>query len=299
MLYTQEKLDSRLCLIVNADDFGLSRGINEGIIEGHKKGFITSASISANGEFFEDAVLSAKNNPGLDVGLHITLIEERPVSRPETVKSMLGANGLFFGKNYQFLFRYFLGKIKKNEIEKEIRAQFEKALTCGIRLTHVDSHRHIHMLPGILKIVIKLCREYNVYSLRFPYEPVISHNRCQGFLNNIYRRLIQLTINLFCLISTGIINKYDLKICAGCRGLLNSGNINLQVFKKIVNSLKGGRYEAVFHPALSDENLIIKYGHWNYNWAADMATLTSLRARDFLEDKGVKIISFSEVSANR
>ena len=279
--------------IISADDFGLAAGINRGIIEGFKKGIITSASICANGRSFEEAILLVKENPGLDIGLHIVLIEEKPLSDPSLIKSLVNKNGLLFKKNYQFLLRYFLGAIRKEDIEQEIREQFRKAFKSGLKVTHVDSHRHLHILPGILNIIIKLCQEYKVFSVRCSYQPLAVREIFSCSVN-IFRTILQLPINITCFISRRKLKNSGIYACRACYGLLHSGSFNFTNFKKTINVLenRAGVYEIMFHPAIVDTELMCKYRHWKYNWAADFLTLTSPDIKRFVKEKNIKLLSF-------
>ncbi len=159
-------------LIVNADDFGLHTLVNEGILEGHNHGCISSTSIMASGLAFDEAVLLAKQTPTLGVGVHLTLVgAEQTVCPPADIPSLVNDTGQLAASYGQFLPRYFSGQIRLAEISRELTAQIEKVLESGLPITHFDSHQHMHVVPGIDDIVIELARRYQVTAVRIPAEP--------------------------------------------------------------------------------------------------------------------------------
>ncbi|HEV2667612.1 MAG TPA: ChbG/HpnK family deacetylase, partial [Blastocatellia bacterium] len=136
-------------LIVNADDFGLTNGVNCAIIEGHTRGLVSSATLMANMPAFDAAVRLAKDHPSLGVGLHFNITQGRPVAGASRVGSLIDDRGEFWGTSTAFLRRMLAGRLKIEEVVIELRAQIEKALNAGLRLTHVDSHKHTHALPQV------------------------------------------------------------------------------------------------------------------------------------------------------
>ena len=158
-------------LIVNADDFGLHPLINAGIIKGHQEGFITSTSLMPSAPCWQEAVRLAKDNPRLGIGVHLTLVGGVPSVLPkEKVSSLLDDDGFFLPDYVAFAKRYYSGAVKRSELEAELRAQLERALSCGVNITHIDSHQHTHVLPGINSLVLKLSNEYNIIRVRIPKE---------------------------------------------------------------------------------------------------------------------------------
>jgi len=162
-------------LIVNADDFGLTKGINEGIIKCFKEGIITSASVMSNMPGFYHAVNLAKEHPNLAVGIHLNIVKGKSLEQPGKAFSLIDGNGYFYSLP-GLIKRLFLRKIEFSEIENELRAQLEKVLKTNLRITHIDSHRHFHIYPSILDIVIKLAKEYKIMKIRCPLD-VFSHPR--------------------------------------------------------------------------------------------------------------------------
>ena len=160
-------------LIVNADDFGLHENINIGIIAGHVNGCITSTSLMAGGGAFEHAVYLAKASPQLGIGVHLTLVGCRPVSKPQEVPTLVDSNGLLPEKYPLFLRQFILGKVSLKDIHREFRAQVKKVLEAGLPITHLDSHQHMHVVPGIIDIAIEVANEFDIKAMRIPDESLL------------------------------------------------------------------------------------------------------------------------------
>ena len=185
---------SRKRLIVSGDDFGLAESINQGIIDAYRDGILTSASITVPGDAFEDAVERSRDNPGLGIGLHLTLTQENPLLPAERVPSLVAPDGRMPQNPHIFVRKYLAGRINPSDVERGLRAQCEKALAVGLSLTHFDSHGHIHMWPPIFNMTIRLAQEYRLPSIRYPRELIkarhvaVSGRRrlvIQGFLNTL------------------------------------------------------------------------------------------------------------------
>src|SRR5215813_4743172 len=157
-------------LIVNADDFGLTAGVNRAVIEGHTRGVITSATLMANMPAFDAAVRLAKDHPSLGVGLHINITQGRPVADASRVGSLINDRGEFWGTSMAVFKRLLAGRLKIEEVVIELRAQIEKALNAGLRPTHVDSHKHTHALPQICEAIISTVKDYGINAVRLPRE---------------------------------------------------------------------------------------------------------------------------------
>src|SRR5919198_4988510 len=157
-------------LIVNADDFGLSDGINRAVLLGHRQGVITSATLMANGAGFAAAVDMASTAPGLGVGIHLNLTEGKPVAVPSCVPGLVDARGFFAHTVQQLGWQALRGTLCLREVERELRAQIEKVLVAGVPVTHLDSHKHVHLMPPISRVVMRLATEYGIRGIRWPHE---------------------------------------------------------------------------------------------------------------------------------
>ena len=155
-------------LVVNADDFGVSERVNSGIVHAHREGVVTATSLMAVGRAFEHAVRLARAVPDLDVGVHLTLVAERPL-RPEG-SSLTGTDGRFPPGAGAFTLGWLTGRIRRADVEAEWSAQIERVLASGIRPSHLDSHQHVHVLPGLLDLARELAARYGIPFVRVPVE---------------------------------------------------------------------------------------------------------------------------------
>jgi hypothetical protein len=147
-------------LIINADDFGLTQGINAAVVQAHKNGVLTSATLMAGGLAWQEAVKLARETPTLGVGVHLTLSALAPVLPPEEVPSLVDSRGRFRKEFWR------APLWKKDEVKKEWRAQIARLLGAGLHPTHLDSHHHTHLWPGLTGLVSELAAEFGIPALR-------------------------------------------------------------------------------------------------------------------------------------
>ena len=158
-------------VIFNADDFGISPGVNQAIFKAHTEGILNSASLMVNQEFAEEAVSLAKKMPNLILGLHINLTNEKPAANPADIPLLVGKDSKFKNGFVKLLFLSFLHPKKlQDEAYREIKAQIEKYQKTGLQLEHLDGHRHVQMIPAVFKAVKQLKKEYNVPRIRIMNE---------------------------------------------------------------------------------------------------------------------------------
>ncbi len=241
-------------LIVNADDFGLTRGVNRAVGELYAAGVLTSTTLMANGAAFEDAVQVALAHPGLGVGCHVVLTDGIPVSAPETIPSLMGADGKSFRPTLiEFLRAPLLGRLKMDEVAREAEAQIEKLQRAGIRVTHVDTHKHTHLFPGIARTLLQVAEQCGVRAVRNPFEPEWSLRLGQGSRG---RRMAVGAIGLLrpkfdALIRAGHVLTTDGTVAISATGELDAGTLR--------ETLRGlpetGTYELCCHPGYNDGDL--------------------------------------------
>ena len=152
-------------VIFHGDDFGLTAGVNHGIINAYQHGLLTSTSLMAVGEAAEEAMGLAVSNPGLDVGIHLVLVDEPPLLPPTALSTFVSHNGLLPSRN-RVLKAIFSQKLDYGQVEAECCAQVEKVLAKGIRITHLDSHQFIHLFPGIFRVCRNIARRYHIPFVR-------------------------------------------------------------------------------------------------------------------------------------
>ena len=277
-------------LIVNADDFGLHPLINAGIIKGHQEGFITSTSLMPSAPCWQEAVRLAKENPRLGLGVHLTLVGGVSSVLPkEQVSSLLDDDGLFLPDYVAFAKRYYSGAVKKAELEAELRAQFERALSCGVNITHIDSHQHTHVLPGINSLVLKLSNEYNIIRVRIPKEGYLFTG---GFQTGV-GRLIGRSGLSFCADMAALrADSLGLRHPQHFYGMLAGGHLNAQLIANILRQLPEGVSEIMTHPGL-DSAALGKAFSWQYHWREELDAYLDAGNKALLKELGIEPVSFA------
>ena len=277
-------------LIVNADDFGLHTLINAGIIKGHQEGFITSTSLMPSAPCWQEAVRLAKENPRLGIGVHLTLVGGVPSVLPkEQVSSLLDDDGLFLPDYVAFAKRYYSGAVKRSELEAELRAQLERALSCGVNITHIDSHQHTHVLPGINSLVLKLSNEYNIIRVRIPKEGYFFTG---GFQTGV-GRLIGRSGLSFCADMAALrADSLGLRHPQHFYGMLAGGHLNAQLIANILRQLPEGVSEIMTHPGL-DSAALGKAFSWQYHWREELEAYLDAGNKALLKELGIEPVSFA------
>lgn len=277
-------------LIVNADDFGLHPLINAGIIKGHQEGFITSTSLMPSATCWQEAVRLAKDNPRLGIGVHLTLVGGVPSVLPkEKVSSLLDDDGLFLPDYVAFAKRYYSGAVKRSELEAELRAQLERALSCGVNITHIDSHQHTHVLPGINSLVLKLSNEYNIIRVRIPKEGYLFTG---GFQTGV-GRLIGRSGLSFCADMAALrADSLGLRHPQHFYGMLAGGHLNAQLIANILRQLPEGVSEIMTHPGL-DSAALGKAFSWQYHWREELDAYLDAGNKALLKELGIEPVSFA------
>jgi predicted glycoside hydrolase/deacetylase ChbG (UPF0249 family) len=242
-------------LILNADDFGLTPGINRAVGELNAAGAITSATLMAAGPAFDDAVRIAHERPTLGIGCHIVLTDGTPVSPPESVPTLLGSDRKTFRKDiFSFFAAAILGRIRPAEIEREAVAQIRKLQAAGIQPTHIDTHKHTHILPQVAGPVLMAAEIAGVHAIRNPFEPSWSLALAKSsLLRSLQVRLTQSLRPRFLALPqlrSGLIRTTD-----GTLGVSATGNLNAETLATLLAAMPDGDWELVTHPGYNDADL--------------------------------------------
>lgn len=278
-------------LIVNADDFGLHESVNRGIQQAHQGGVVTSTSLMAGGAAFKDAVDRARACPELGVGVHLTLVGARPVAPPSQVASLLDGHGGFCSSYPLFLARALRGGVRLTEVERELTAQIEKILRAGLVPSHLDSHQHLHVVPGIAAVVMRLARRFSIKALRIPAEPLLflgetglSPGRIAGRtgLTLLARRFRSRAVGAGFLVPDHFF------------GMLAGGQMREPVLLPILGRLTEGVTEIMTHPGCRDDALAAEYS-WGYHWEEELQALCSPAVRTEIRQRDIRLISFREL----
>ncbi len=273
-------------LIVNADDFGLSQGINRGIHSSFREGILRSASLMPNGRAFEDALQIAGCTPGLGVGIHLSLVDEPAIASPDRLRGMINRDGRLPQSYPSFLKDYFLRRFGLEEIRAEIEAQIKRVLETGLKPTHLDSHQHLHLIVGIFNIVLQAARSAGIQVIRIPQE------KGMGTFRRFSPGGIQKTaLTWLCRICARKARKAGIRFVDHFWGLGVSGHLDERNLKKILASLQPGVNEIMSHPGFEDAETRGRYP-WNYCWEKEAAALRSEAVFRFIEGRKIRLAHF-------
>jgi chitin disaccharide deacetylase len=244
-------------LIINADDFGLTKGVNRAVAELHRAHALSSATLMATGLAFDDAVAVALANPALGVGCHVVLTDGVPVSDPRNIPTLMGADGKSFRPSLvDFIQALLRGRIREEEIEREAFAQVQKLLVAGIAVTHLDTHKHAHLFPAVTGPLLRVAEYASVGAIRNPFERGWSLTLRHG------GRLRRYQVKL---LGRGLLARFeqqpqirDGKVLTtdGTIGISATGRLVADTLREILEALPGeGIFELCCHPGYNDDDL--------------------------------------------
>ena len=258
-------------LVVNADDFGFTRDVNLGIVEAHGKGILTATTLMACGAEFEHAVALAKENPSLDVGVHLVLVGQKPF--PMTVAQLARAVAL--------------GRIS---IYEELRRQIAKIVDAGIAPTHLDTHKHTHLLPPVLEAVARLSQEYKIPWVRRPFDFPIPYagvpwgkkavSRAFGVVRPWFRRALE---------------RHHCRSTDHFAGFQITGRFDAADVAALIRALPEGSTEFMVHPGFCTGELRAARTRLKESREQELRALTSPEARRALEETGVELLSYRDL----
>lgn len=280
-------------IIVTADDLGLSEGINRGIITAYGSGLISCVSLVANGMAFDSAVRMIKGS-GLDIGAHLTFLEEKPVSDPAKISNIVGAGGYFFQDMARLIYKIYRCRNALRDIEIEAKAQIEKILHSGLKLSFFNSHQHIHMLPNLFRRLTVIAGQYNIKAARLSNECMPVRNIFSG-TRDFSKKAGVFFLKFFSVLNQRWMVKNSLKHADHCAGILKSGHLDERAVLDVLKFIPDGVTEIIFHPGYFDESLFA-YSHWHYHWQKELSALTSEAVKKFVFDHKIKITNFKSLS---
>ena len=277
-------------LIVNADDFGLTYGVNRGILEAHRRGIVTSATLMACGRKFEEAASLASQVPDLSIGCHVVLVDGMPTANSSDVPSLVTNGGQAFRQSLlHFAGRATTGRLDPDQLEAEITAQIRKLQAANIRVSHIDSHKHTHMFPAVFKPLLRAAKACEVRAVRNPFEPLVfatSGNWKRKFKLGILRRYQ----NSF----TAVLTEAGMRTPDGCIGIVATGGLTLATFTSLIENLPEGTWEFVSHPGYNDAELDTVTTRLRDSRDQELRILTSESVRDLLQKEGIELMSYRQ-----
>lgn len=287
-------------LIVNADDFGFTLGVNRAIVDAHTRGIVTSSTLMATGPAFEDAARLVKTLPRLSVGCHVVLIDGKPVLDAKLLPSLtaVGAAGFRDGLK-SFGLRALAGLLDAGEIEAEASAQIRKLQSAGVDVSHLDTHKHTHLFPAVLRPLLRAARACGVRAIRNPFGPRKPLTSSELLTRpNLWTRYAE--VGIFRLLAAKFrdaAKREGLVTPDGTFGIVVTGVLDEKLFRTIAAIIPEGTWEFVCHPGYNDEDLKSANTRLHQSRENELRVLTMPDARELLLSHGIALISYRELVA--
>ena len=275
-------------LIITADDFGAAVEVNAGVERAHRDGILSAASLMVAGAAAGDAVARARTMPHLAVGLHLVLVEGKPVLPASAVPDLVDSTGRFRTDMARAGAAMFFRPQVRAQLAAEIEAQFAAFVATGLRLDHVNAHKHFHLHPTIAALMIKIGKSYGVKGARVPLEP-------QGVLGRIERHKASGVVALTAPFARGLRRRFQRAGIASpdhVFGLAWSGAMTGQRLAGLIQNLPEGLSEIYMHPATGPYAGCAP----GYEYAGELAALTDPRLPALLAAGGIKSGGFGDFS---
>lgn len=280
-------------LIVSADDFGMSSGINAGILRAHREGVLTDAGLMVNGAAFDEAVAIARDHPSLSVGLHLVLVQGYAACSPRDIPDLVDESGRFRDHPIACGVRYFFQPGIRAQLEREIRAQLEKYRATGLDLSHVDGHLNIHMHPTVLSILIGLADELGIRAIRLSREALLPALRFDR--SHLLRKSFEAAA--FHALGANAVRHTaggSIRVADHMFGLHQTGHVGEEYLLHLLQELPEGVSEIYCHAGVVDEEAA-RWRPPNYRSDLELAALTSPDVREALERLRIELTTYREL----
>jgi hopanoid biosynthesis associated protein HpnK len=282
-------------LIINADDFGLTPGVNRAIVQGNSSGVVTSATLMANAKATATATDLAKAQPSLKTGCHVVLIDGDPLT--SNLPSFTNGSARFRSSLKQFAVAAIRKKMAAEEIQREAEAQIRKLQASGVTLTHVDSHKHTHMFPQVLRPVLRAAKACGVRAVRNPFEPLRSwpSGMVLGTPGLWVRSAAVMAFQIFAAEFHRAVKEEGMVSTDGTVGIAATGMLDQHILLKILEALPEGTWELVCHPGYSDADLQAAGTRLTQSREVELAALTSAETREAIDRRKIELISYADL----
>jgi chitin disaccharide deacetylase len=280
-------------LIINADDFGLTPGVNRAILEAHTQGVVTSATLMANASAFDHAVQLSRSAPSFDLGCHIVLVDGSPVSPPSEIPTLMdgGRQGEFERNLGSFAARALRRRLNPEQIEREAMAQISKLQAASIAVSHIDTHKHLHVLPQILRPLLRAAKACGISAIRNPFGR-IAFSLIAG-RPKLWKRWGEVAV----------LNALASKFCRavqaegmitpnGSLGIAATGALDEPLFRLVLENIPEGTWEFITHPGYNDADLKRVRTRLRHSREIELRLLASAKTRESLVRDGIELISY-------
>lgn len=277
-------------LVITSDDFGLSPGVNRAVEQAWQDGLLTCASIMPGAAAFDEAVEIARRNPGLQVGLHLTLVQGRGVLPLDSIPGLVDQAGFFTNNPVAAGMRYFFDRGLFCQLKREIEAQIVKVLDAGIPLTHIDGHLNIHLHPTVFSILTELMPRYGISSFRLSRER-LSHNLRFDRERRVGKTVERIIFGSLANNARPRLDDLNIRYAAEVKGVLNSGRMTEDYILNIIDDLQDGLTEIYFHPGiLPDAEITSRMP--DYRHEQELAAITSPALKNKLKQLKIAVQNY-------
>lgn len=283
-------------LIINADDFGFTSGVNSAIVKAHRDGVVTSTTLMANGKAFSEVPPLAKGLPKLSIGCHVVLIDGEPVLQAEKIPS-LAKGGRFRDGLKGFAARALTRRFDATQIAAEATAQIRKIQSVGLTVSHFDTHKHTHLFPPVLRPLLRAAADCGVRAVRNPFGPRFPLRSGQLLARpNLWTRYAEVRVlRTFAAKFREAVQREGFVAPDGTLGIEVTGTLDETLFTAIATSIPEGTWEFVCHPGYNDSDLQAAKTRLRESREIELHVLTLPSARGILEQQGVQLISYRDL----
>jgi predicted glycoside hydrolase/deacetylase ChbG (UPF0249 family) len=289
-------------LIVNADDLGWTQGVNQGIAEAHRNGIVTSASLLANGMAFAGAVELVRAMPSLAVGVHLNLSDGAPMAAREQVKSLVNKAGMLEGGTEGLLVRLARRRLVLDQVEREWDAQIRRVREAGIQPTHLDGHKHVHMLPGLFEIALRLAKRHEIGAVRVALEAstlraALSTGGKQH-VSVVMKQGVQARgLKLLARDARKLAERVGIATADYFCGIAQTGEITREGVARLLENLPQGTTELMCHPGYVDAELGESATRLQGSRQMEVEILTDTGIRNLVASQGIRLIDYGLVAS--
>ena len=288
-------------LIVNADDLGWTAGVNRGVAEAHRNGIVTSASLLANGAAFAEAVELVRAARGFGIGVHLNLSDGLPMAPRATVPTLLNDSGEFASGPDNLLLKIATRGLSLREVETEWEAQISKVRAAGIEPTHLDGHKHVHMLPGLFEIALRLAKRHGIGAIRVSHEAsslraALSTGESRASV--VLKQGVQARgLKLLARDAREKADRAGVSTADYFCGIAQTGELTKEGVARLLRSLPEGTTELMCHPGYADEALEQTSTRLQGSREKEVRILTDKDIRNLVASQGIRLIDYQSVGS--
>jgi predicted glycoside hydrolase/deacetylase ChbG (UPF0249 family) len=280
-------------LVVNADDLGLTPGVNDGILDAHELGVLTSASIFANAPATDKAIRLARARTSLGVGAHLALVDGVPTLPARHVPTLVTGDGRFRPSWRPFIAACLRGHVALHEVERELTAQIERLVDAGLPLTHLDAHKHVHAYPPVFAIVARLAVRFGIAAVRVPYErwsaSAVVGGGSAAPATSRWQALMNAALWPWARHNYRVAARLGLRI-PSFTGRIDTGVLDRQALRRVLRGVGPGVTELMVHPGYADAALRGLPTRLVESRLEEIALLCSMETRALLARERIQLV---------